>query len=107
MCDRNNARNQSGRKVLSHKYKSSPPFVKETGTFFRFFFCSVLPLSGYPTDYACSLNLLENNLLELPLNLLALVVRCRLAVEGHEGAEVELGRLQQLDLADVYLEISS
>lgn len=51
----------------------------------------------------CLLNLLKNTLLELPLNLLALVVRTRLAVESHQGSEVELGLLQQLDLADVDL----
>jgi hypothetical protein len=49
------------------------------------------------------LDLLQDTLLELPLNLLALVVRPRLAVESHEGAEVEPGLLQQLDLADVDL----
>lgn len=49
------------------------------------------------------LHLLKNTLLELPLNLLALLVRGRLAVESHQGAEVELGLLEQLDLADVNL----
>jgi hypothetical protein len=49
------------------------------------------------------LNLLKNNLLELPLDLLALVIRTRLAVESHQSSEVELGLLQQLDLADVDL----
>ena len=48
-------------------------------------------------------NLVQNALLELPLNLLALLVRGRLAVESQETAEVELGGLQQLDLADVDL----
>jgi len=48
-------------------------------------------------------DLLQNTLLELPLNLLALVVSARLAVEGHQGTQVELGGLQQLNLADVDL----
>ena len=47
--------------------------------------------------------LLQDALLELPLDPLALLVSSRLAVERHEGAEVELGRLQQLHLADVDL----
>lgn len=49
------------------------------------------------------LNLLENALLELPLNLLALLVCRRLAVQGQEATKVELGLLQQLNLADVHL----
>lgn len=48
-------------------------------------------------------NLLEDTLLELPLNLLALVVGTRLAVESHQCSKIELGRLEQLDLADVDL----
>lgn len=47
--------------------------------------------------------LLQDTLLELPLDPLALLVRGRLAVERHEGAEVELGRLEELHLADVDL----
>ena len=50
-----------------------------------------------------TLHLLQNTLLELPLNLLALLVGGGLAVESHQGAEVELGLLEQLDLADVNL----
>lgn len=46
---------------------------------------------------------LENGLLELTLNLLASLVGARLAVERHESTEVELGLLEQLDLADVDL----
>lgn len=53
------------------------------------------------------LHLLKDTLLELTLNLLALLVRGRLAVESQEGAQVELGLLQQLDLADVNLSIVS
>jgi hypothetical protein len=49
------------------------------------------------------LNVLQHTLLELPLDLLALVVGARLAVQGHQSTEVELRCLQQLDLADVYL----
>jgi len=47
--------------------------------------------------------LLQHTLLELALHLLTLLVRGRLAVESHEGAEVELGLLEELDLADVDL----
>ena len=50
-----------------------------------------------------ALYLLKNALLELTLHLLALLVRGRLAVESQESAEIELGSLQQLDLADVDL----
>lgn len=57
-----------------------------------------------PRHPACAfLNLLKNNILELPLDLLTLVIRTRFAVESHQGSEVELGLLQQLDLADVDL----
>jgi hypothetical protein len=52
---------------------------------------------------ACALYRLKNRLLELPLNLLTLVVGARLAVECHQGTEVELGRLEKLNLADVNL----
>jgi len=53
-----------------------------------------------------ALYLLENRLLELALHLLALVIGARLAVESHERTEVELGGLEELDLADVNLFIS-
>ena len=46
---------------------------------------------------------LQNRLLELTLHLLALVIRARLAVECHQRPEVELGRLEELDLANVNL----
>ena len=49
------------------------------------------------------LHLFEYPLLEFPLYLLALLVCAGLAVEVHEGTEVELGLLQELDLADVNL----
>jgi hypothetical protein len=39
------------------------------------------------------LDLLEHPLLELPLNLLAILVRSRLAVQCQETTQVELGRL--------------
>lgn len=53
-----------------------------------------------------SINLLyglEDLLTELPLNLLASIVGTGLAVESHESTEVELGLLEELDLADVDL----
>lgn len=46
---------------------------------------------------------LENRLLELTLNRLARIIGTRLAVKGKEGTKVELGLLQELDLADVHL----
>lgn len=49
------------------------------------------------------LNRLEDLLLELPLNLLALVISRRLAVKSQESTQVELGRLQKLHLANVDL----
>jgi hypothetical protein len=49
------------------------------------------------------LNALKDLLLEFPLNLVALVIGGRLAVKVQESAEVELGGLQELDLADVDL----
>lgn len=49
------------------------------------------------------LHVLKDTLLELPLNLLALLIRGRLAVQRQQVAEVELGCLEQLDLADVNL----
>jgi hypothetical protein len=52
-------------------------------------------------------NFLQHLLLELPLNLLAGLVRSRLAVETEKSTEVELGCLEEFDLADVYLEESA
>lgn len=49
------------------------------------------------------LYLLEDTLLELPLNLLAVLVGGRLAVQRHQGTKVELGLLEQLNLADMHL----
>lgn len=50
------------------------------------------------------LNALEDLLLEFPLNLLALVIGGRLTVQGEEGTQVKLGRLQELHLANVDLQ---
>jgi hypothetical protein len=47
--------------------------------------------------------LLQHTLLELALHLLTLLVRGRFAVQSHQSTEVELGLLEQLDLADVDL----
>lgn len=49
------------------------------------------------------LDLLKNALLEFPLNLLTLLVRRGLAVQVHQGTEIEFGGLEELDLADVDL----
>lgn len=49
------------------------------------------------------LNSLQDLLLELTLHLLALVISCGLAVESQEGTQVELGGLEQLNLANVDL----
>lgn len=51
-----------------------------------------------------NLDALQHRLLELPLDLLALVVGVGLAMEGEEGTEIELRLLEDLDLADVDLE---
>lgn len=56
-----------------------------------------------PLPNEIPLNRLKNGVLELALNLLALVVGGGLAVEGEQSTEVELGRLQKLDLANVNL----
>lgn len=56
-----------------------------------------------PKNKHPSLNSLEDLLLELPLNLLALVIGSRLAVQGKQSTQVELGGLEKLDLADVDL----
>jgi hypothetical protein len=50
-----------------------------------------------------NLHVLQNGLLELPFNLLARIVLGRLSVKGEQSTEVELGRLEELDLADVDL----
>lgn len=60
--------------------------------------------SGFSHVNFSLLNLRQNTLLELPLHLLTLVIRPRLTVESHQGTQVELWGLQELDLADVYLE---
>ena len=62
--------------------------------------CLLLRLPHVKTS---RLDILEHTLLKLALDLLTLVVGPRLAVQSHEGTEVELGCLQQLDLADVDL----
>ena len=46
---------------------------------------------------------IQHLLLELPLNLLTLLVCVRLAVEVKKSAKVELGCLQELDFADMDL----
>jgi hypothetical protein len=51
------------------------------------------------------LNILKNSLLELALDLLARVVGARLAVQTEESTKVELGCLEELDLADVDLRV--
>lgn len=56
-----------------------------------------------PLQNEIPLNSFEDRVLELPLNLLALVISGRLAVEGQESTQVELGGLQELDLANVNL----
>ena len=56
-----------------------------------------------PLSYQRPLYLVQDLLLELPLDLLTRLIGVRLAVEVQEGAEVELGCLQQLDFADVDL----
>ena len=50
-----------------------------------------------------NLHLLEDGLLEFPLHLLAGIVLGRLAVKGEESTKIELGLLEELDLADVHL----
>lgn len=50
------------------------------------------------------LDTLQNLLLELPLNLVALIISRRLPVEIQESAKVKLGRLEKLNLADVNLD---
>ena len=51
-------------------------------------------MKSEPRSPVCTiLDSLKNTLLELPFHLLACLVRGRLAVEGHEVAEIELGEL--------------
>lgn len=65
---------------------------------------TVSPLCQPKVQHAGCLHLLEHSLLELlVLDLLARVVGRGLAVQREEVAEVELGRLEELDLADVDL----
>ena len=49
------------------------------------------------------LNSLKNLVLELPLNLLALVISGGLAVESQQSTQIKLGGLEKLNLADVDL----
>lgn len=49
------------------------------------------------------LNSLKNLLLELPLNLLALVISRRLPVQVQQRTEVEFRGLEKFDLTDVDL----
>lgn len=50
-----------------------------------------------------NLNAFKNRFLELPLNLVTLVIGRRLSVQVKQRTEVELGGLEKLDLADVDL----
>jgi hypothetical protein len=50
------------------------------------------------------LYLIQHLLLKLPLNLLTLLICVRLAVEVKKSTKVELGRLQELNFADVDLD---
>lgn len=52
-------------------------------------------------------NTLQDGLLEFPLHLVALVIGCGFSVQVQESTEVELGGLEELDLADVDLENKS
>jgi hypothetical protein len=54
-------------------------------------------------SYEAHLYLLQDNLLELALNLLAILTTARLAVQRQQSTQVELGLLQHLDLANVDL----
>jgi hypothetical protein len=56
-----------------------------------------------PNEQPPTLYRLQDRLAELALNLLTLLIRARLAVEGHQRTEIELGLLEQLNLADVNL----
>lgn len=57
----------------------------------------------FPHNFLHILNLLQDTLLELALDLLALVICPRLAVKSHQSTQIELGSLQKFNLADVYL----
>lgn len=59
--------------------------------------------SSFNCNPALPLHLFQDTLLELPLHLLARLVGSRLAVEGEQAAQVELGLLEQLNLTDVDL----
>lgn len=50
-------------------------------------------------------DVLKNLFLELPLNLLALVISRRFPVEVQQGTKIKLRGLEELDLADVDLKI--
>ena len=80
-------------KVCAFNAIHSDPMKKRRREAMSMFAQSVSPTS----------NILQDALLELPLNLLALLIRRRLAVECHEATQVELGLLHELDLANVDL----
>lgn len=50
-------------------------------------------------------DVLKNLFLELPLNLLALVISRRFPVEVQQGTKIKLRGLEELDFADVDLKI--
>lgn len=49
-------------------------------------------------------NALQDRLLEFPLHLVTLIVGCGFTVQVQESTEIELGRLEELDLADMDLD---
>lgn len=58
-----------------------------------------------PPRITLTLNSLKDLLLELSLNLLALVIRRRLSVQVQQSTQVELGGLEELHLANVDLKV--
>src|SRR5690554_1898095 len=77
-------------KPIDHSRLPSPPSMPFISSFNKIF----VSRPSY---------LLQNALLELPLDPLTLLIRGGLAVERHERTEVELRRLEELHLADVDL----
>jgi len=100
-------RRRDGNRYLDYCTMIATPNATKSKTYVRERYCWIKTVPRASPIMTHTLYRLKNRLLEVPLDLLTLVVSARLAVEGHERTEVELGRLEELDLADVNLLVVS
>lgn len=62
-----------------------------------------MQLRLFHSELLSCLNFLQDSLLELSLDLLALLIGSRFTMQCHEGSKIKLGGLEKFDLANVGL----